>query len=376
MLNKVKNGRTFGDVLLIPNYSDVIPRDVCVKTKLTKSISLNMPIISAAMDTVSEDKMGIAMALNGGVAFIHKNLSIEQQAKMVANVKKFKFDSKAYPDACVDSEGKLIAGAAISIAENALERVQALVNAGVDVVSLDSAHGDSLNVISKVKLIKSRFPQLQLIAGNIATTSGAKHLIKAGVDGLKVGIGPGSICTTRIVSGIGVPQLTAVASVYKYAKKKHIPIIADGGIKYSGDITKAIAAGADSVMLGGMLAATDEAPGKIMTIGGKKFKSYVGMGSMAAMKRGSSDRYFQNNQDVSKLVPEGVEAKLAYKGSVNNILYQLVGGLRSGMGYSGARTIEELKRKGKFVKITISGYNESHVHDLDIVEKAPNYHGK
>ncbi len=376
MLRKVKNGRTFGDVLLIPNYSNVIPRDVCVKTKLTKKISLNMPILSAAMDTVSEKEMGIAMALNGGVAFIHKNLSIEQQAAMIKGVKDHKFDSKKYPDACVDSKGRLIAGAAISIANNVLDRVKALVEAGVDVVSLDSAHGDSYNVISKVIAIKKAYPKLQLIAGNIATKSAAKHLIKAGVDGLKVGIGPGSICTTRIVSGVGVPQLTAVASVYSYAKRKHIPIIADGGIKYSGDITKAIAAGADSVMLGGMLAATDEAPGKIIKVGGKKFKSYVGMGSMIAMKRGSSDRYFQNNQDVSKLVPEGVEAKLAYKGSVEKILYQLVGGLRSGMGYSGARTIEELKKKGKFVKITISGFNESHVHDLDIVEKAPNYHGK
>ncbi len=376
MLKKVKNGRTFGDVLLIPNYSNVIPRDVCVKTRLTKKINLNIPIISAAMDTVSEDKMGIAMALNGGIAFIHKNLTIEQQAKMVVNVKKHKFSIKQYPDACIDSKGKLIAGAAISIANNCLERVKALVKAGVDVVSLDSAHGDSYNVISKVKMIKKQFPNLQLIAGNIATKSGAKHLIRAGVDGLKVGIGPGSICTTRIVSGIGVPQLTAVANVYKYAKLRRVPVIADGGIKYSGDITKAIAAGADSVMLGGMLAATDEAPGNIITIAGKKFKSYVGMGSMAAMKRGSSDRYFQNNQDVSKLVPEGVEAKLAYKGPVGNILYQLVGGLRSGMGYSGAKTINQLKKKGKFVKITISGYNESHVHDLDIVEKAPNYHGK
>lgn len=376
MLKKVKNGRTFGDVLLIPNYSNVIPRDVCVKTRLTKKINLNIPIISAAMDTVSEDKMGIAMALNGGIAFIHKNLTIEQQAKMVANVKKYKFNIKQYPDACVDAKGKLIAGAAISIANNCLDRVKALVKAGVDVVSLDSAHGDSYNVISKVKIIKKQFPNLQLIAGNIATKSGAKHLIRAGADGLKVGIGPGSICTTRIVSGIGVPQLTAVANVYKYAKFRRVPVIADGGIKYSGDITKAIAAGADSVMLGGMLAATDEAPGNIITIAGKKFKSYVGMGSMAAMKRGSSDRYFQNNQDVSKLVPEGVEAKLAYKGPVGNILYQLVGGLRSGMGYSGAKTINQLKKKGKFVKITISGYNESHVHDLDIVEKAPNYHGK
>lgn len=376
MLKNVQYGRTFGDVLLIPNYSDVIPRDVNVKTKLTKKISLNIPIISAAMDTVSEKDMGIAMALAGGIAFIHKNLSIEEQAEMIKTVKNFKFDKKKYPDANVDNKGKLIVGAAISIAANCITRVTALVSAGVDVVSLDSAHGDSYNVISKVKEIKAKFPELQLIAGNIATVSGAKHLVKAGVDGLKVGIGPGSICTTRIVSGVGVPQLTAVAKVYSYAKRKHIPVIADGGIKYSGDITKAIGAGADSVMLGEMLAATDEAPGKIITIGGKKFKSYVGMGSMAAMKRGSSDRYFQNNQDVSKLVPEGVEAKLAYKGPVGKILYQLVGGLRSGMGYSGARTIEELKKKAKFVKITISGYNESHVHDLDIVEKAPNYHGK
>ncbi|MDR0739993.1 MAG: IMP dehydrogenase [Mycoplasmataceae bacterium] len=372
----VKKGHTFGDVLLVPQYSDVVPREVSTKTKLTRNISLNIPIISAAMDTVTEDKMAIHMALNGGIGFIHKNLSLEHQANLVKKVKSFKVDSKKYPEANVDKQKHLIVGAAISIADNNIERTEALVKTGVDVLTIDSAHGDSFNVINAIKKIKRRFPNVQLIAGNIATKSGAINLIKAGVDALKVGIGPGSICTTRIISGVGVPQLTAIADVYEVATKKQIPIIADGGIKYSGDITKALAAGADSVMLGSLLAATDEAPGKIITINGKKYKSYVGMGSMAAMKRGSSDRYFQNNMDHSKLVPEGVEAALLYKGSVDNIIYQLIGGLRSGMGYCGAKNIAVLKKKAKFVKITISGFNESHVHHLDFVKEAPNYHGK
>jgi IMP dehydrogenase len=376
LTDHLKKGCTFGDVLLVPQYSDVIPREVSTKTRLTKKINLNIPIISAAMDTVTEDEMAIQMALNGGIGFIHKNLTPEVQAKYVTNVKKHKVEFKKYPDANVDHHKRLVVGAAISIANNNIERARLLVKAGVDVLTIDSAHGDSLNVIKAVKLIKQKFPHVQLIAGNIATESGAKHLIAAGADGLKVGIGPGSICTTRIISGVGVPQLTAIADVYKVAKKKNIPIIGDGGIKYSGDITKALAAGADCVMLGSMLAATDEAPGDVTIINGKSYKSYVGMGSMAAMKRGSSDRYFQNNMDAKKLVPEGVEAALLYKGSVDNILYQLVGGLRSGMGYCGSKTIDILKKKAQFVKISISGFNESHVHHLDMVKEAPNYHGK
>jgi IMP dehydrogenase len=374
--NNIKKGHTFGDVLLVPQYSDVIPRQVSTKTKLTRKLSLNIPIISAAMDTVTEGKMAIHMALNGGIGFIHKNLTPQAQAKVVAQVKQAKVDLKKYPDANCDAKGRLLVGAAISIANNNIERTKLLVAASVDVLTIDSAHGDSLNVVNAIKTIKKTFPHVQLIAGNIATKSGALHLINAGVDALKVGIGPGSICTTRIISGVGVPQLTAIADVYAVTSKKQIPIIADGGIKYSGDITKALAAGADSVMLGSMLAATDEAPGKIINIDGKKFKSYVGMGSMIAMKRGSSDRYFQNNMDASKLVPEGVEAALLYKGHVDNILYQLVGGLRSGMGYCGAKDIPTLKQKAEFVKITISGFNESHVHHLDFVKEAPNYHGK
>lgn len=376
LTDKLKKGCTFGDVLLMPQYSDVVPREVSTKTRLTKKINLNIPIVSAAMDTVTEDKMAIQMALNGGIGFIHKNLTPEAQAKCVANVKNAKVDHKKYHDANCDKHGKLMVGAAISIANNNIERAHLLIKAGVDVLTIDSAHGDSLNVIKAVKLIKQKFPKIQLIAGNIATVSGAKHLIAAGVDALKVGIGPGSICTTRIISGVGVPQLTAIADVWKIARAKNIPIIGDGGIKYSGDITKALAAGADCVMLGSMLAATDEAPGAIITVNGKKYKSYVGMGSMAAMKRGSSDRYFQNNMDAKKLVPEGVEAALLYKGSVDNILYQLVGGLRSGMGYCGSKTIDVLKKKAEFVKISISGFNESHVHHLDMVKEAPNYHGK
>lgn len=373
---KIKSGLTYGDVLLMPQYSQVIPKNVTTNSRLTKTIKLNIPIISAAMDTVTEADMAIAMALNGGVGFIHKNLSIEQQVSHVAKVKSYVVNIAKYPLANVDSSNKLVVGAAVSIANNNIERVQALINVGVDVITIDSAHGDSLNVISAIKNIKDKFPKIQLVAGNVATKSGAKHLIHAGVDAIKVGIGPGSICTTRIISGVGVPQLSAISEVYKYAKRKNIPIIADGGIRYSGDITKALAAGADCVMLGGLLAATSESPGKVITVGGKKYKSYVGMGSMAAMKRGSSDRYFQNNVDASKLVPEGVEASLKFKGSVSDILYQLIGGLRSGMGYCGAQNINELKKKAKFVGITISGYNESHVHHLDSIKDAPNYHGK
>jgi IMP dehydrogenase len=372
---KIKSGYTFGDVLLVPRYSDVIPREVSTKTRLTKRLSLNIPIVSAAMDTVTESDMAIAMALNGGIGFIHKNLSIQQQAKEVLKVKNYKFD-RANGIANIDTTGHLLVGAAVSIADTVLERVDELVKVGVDVITLDSAHGDSTNVIRTLKRIKNNFPKLQIIAGNIATTSAAKHLIKAKADGLKVGIGPGSICTTRVISGVGVPQLTAIRDVCKYAHRHKIPIIADGGIRFSGDITKAIAAGADCVMLGGMLAATQEAPGKIVTIKGKKYKSYVGMGSMAAMQRGSSDRYFQNNMDISKLVPEGVEAALLYKGPVGNVLYQLIGGLRSGMGYCGAKNIKTLRRHAEFVKISISGYNESHVHHLDVIKEAPNYHGK
>jgi IMP dehydrogenase len=374
--DNIEKGHTFGDVLLVPQYSDVTPREVSTKTKLTKQLNLNIPIVSAAMDTVTEAKMAIHMALNGGLGFIHKNLTPDKQAVLVTEVKKTKVDSNKYPDANVDAKGRLLVGAAISIANNNIERATLLVKAGVDVLTIDSAHGDSLNVVNAVKLIKKQFPHIQLIAGNIATKSGAEHLIKAGADGLKVGIGPGSICTTRIISGVGVPQLTAIVDVYKVAKRYGVPIIADGGIKYSGDITKALGAGADCVMLGSMLAATTESPGEIINIGDKQYKSYVGMGSMIAMKRGSSDRYFQNNMDASKLVPEGVEAALLYKGSVDDILYQLVGGLRSGMGYCGAVNIPTLKKKAKFVKITISGYNESHIHHLDMVKEAPNYHGK
>ena len=373
---KVKSGYTFGDILLIPKHSNVIPSDVNVKTKLSSKINLNIPIVSAAMDTISEDKMAISMALNGGLAFIHKNLSIQKQSEMVRKVKKHKINFKKYPDAAIDKKNRLLVGAAISISKDALDRVKALVEAEVDILTLDSAHGDSYNVVTKIKEIKAKYPNIILVAGNIATKKAAKNLIKAGADCLKVGIGPGSICTTRIISGVGVPQLTAVFDVVSYAKKKKIPVIADGGIKYSGDITKALAIGADCVMLGSMLAGTDETPGKVITIKGKKFKEYVGMGSLAAMNRGSSDRYFQNNQAPSKFVPEGVEAKMLCKGPVDNVLYQIIGGLKSGMGYCGAKDIKELKKRSSFVYISISGFNESHVHDLDITLNSPNYHGK
>ncbi|MDR0545351.1 MAG: IMP dehydrogenase, partial [Mycoplasmataceae bacterium] len=303
LVKKIKKGYTFGDVLLVPQYSSVIPRDVTTKTRLTNKISLNIPIISAAMDTVTESKMAIHMALNGGIGFIHKNLTPQQQAQQVKIVKQHRFNLKDYPYANVDHRQQLIVGAAISIGLANIDRVKLLIAAGVDVLSIDSAHGDSQNVVEAVKLIKRTFPKVQLVAGNVATSSATLRLIKAGADAIKVGIGPGSICTTRIISGVGVPQLSAIADAYSVAKKYNIPIVGDGGIKYSGDITKALAAGADCVMLGSMLAATEEAPGKIITINGKKYKQYVGMGSMIAMKRGSSDRYFQNNMEASKLVP-------------------------------------------------------------------------
>lgn len=373
---RLKKGLTFGDVLLVPQYSKHLPKDVSLKTKLTKKINLNIPIISAAMDTVTEDKMAIAIALCGGIGIIHKNASIDQQADMVKRVKTFKADVKKYPNANLDKNNKLLVGAAISISNSTIERARALIKAGVDVLSIDSAHGDSLNVLKTIKQIKSVFPKIQLIAGNIATKQAAKNLIRAGADALKVGIGPGSICTTRVISGVGVPQLTAIDDVVSVAKLKGIPVIGDGGIRYSGDITKALAVGASCVMLGSLLAATDEAPGETFMQNGKKYKTYNGMGSIAAMKRGSSDRYFQSNTEASKLVPEGVEAALLHKGTVHAIIYQLLGGIRSGMGYCGAPTIPALTKKAKFVKISISGFNESHVHHLDIIKDAPNYHGK
>ncbi|MBQ5917008.1 MAG: IMP dehydrogenase [Lachnospiraceae bacterium] len=476
----IGEGITFDDVLLVPQYSEVTPNLVDLSTYLTKSIKLNIPMMSAGMDTVTEHRMAIAMARQGGIGIIHKNMSVEAQAEEVDKVKrsengvitdpfslspehtlqdanelmgkfrisgvpitengklvgiitnrdlKFETDftkkikesmtseglitakqgitleeAKAilaksrkeklplvdddfnlkglitikdiekqikYPLAAKDAQGRLLCGAAVGITRNVMERVEALVNAKVDVIVLDSAHGHSKNIIEAVKEIKAKFPELQVIAGNVATAAATKDLIEAGADAVKVGIGPGSICTTRIVAGIGVPQISAVMDCYEAAKEYGVPIIADGGIKFSGDMTKAIAAGANVCMMGSMFAGCDEAPGTFELYQGRKYKVYRGMGSIAAMENGSKDRYFQT--DAKKLVPEGVEGRVAYKGTLEDTVFQLMGGLRAGMGYCGAPTIEDLKTNGQFVKISAASLKESHPHDIHITKEAPNY---
>ncbi len=476
----IGEGITFDDVLLVPSYSEVTPNMIDLGTNLTKKIRLNVPIMSAGMDTVTEHRMAIAMARQGGIGIIHKNMSIEAQAEEVDKVKRsengvitdpfflspehtladandlmakfrisgvpitegkklvgiitnrdLKFETDytkkikecmtseklitakvgitlpeakkiladarveklpivdddfnlkglitikdiekqiKYPLSAKDSQGRLLCGAAVGITANVLERVEALVKAKVDCIVIDSAHGHSKNIIETLKKIKAEYPDLQVIAGNIATGEAAKALIEAGVDAVKVGIGPGSICTTRVVAGIGVPQISAVMDVYETAKEYGIPVIADGGIKFSGDLTKAIAAGADVCMMGSMFAGCDEAPGDYELFQGRKYKVYRGMGSIAAMENGSKDRYFQT--DAKKLVPEGVEGRVAYKGLVEDTVFQLMGGLRSGMGYCGTKTIQELKENGRFVKITSASLKESHPHDIHITKEAPNY---
>ena len=476
----IGEGITFDDVLLVPAYSEVIPNQVDVSTYLTKKIRLNIPFMSAGMDTVTEHRMAIAMARQGGIGIIHKNMSIEAQAEEVDKVKrseygvitdpfylspentlkdadelmakfrisgvpitegkklvgiitnrdlKFEEDysrkikecmtsehlvtakegvtmeeakrilAKArveklpivdddfnlkglitikdiekqikYPNSAKDSQGRLLCGAAIGITANVLERTEALVKAKVDVVVLDSAHGHSANVIRCVKMIKEKFPELQVIAGNVATAEATRSLIEAGADAVKVGIGPGSICTTRVVAGIGVPQITAVMDCYEVAKEYGVPIIADGGIKYSGDVTKALAAGGSVCMMGSMFAGCDESPGSFELYQGRKYKVYRGMGSIAAMENGSKDRYFQS--DAKKLVPEGVEGRVAYKGYVEDTVFQLLGGLQAGMGYCGAHSVKELQENGRFIKITAAALRESHPHDIHITKEAPNY---
>jgi len=475
-----KEGLTFDDVLLIPGHSKVMPQDVDVSTRLTKNIRLETPIMSAGMDTVTESRMSIAMAREGGIGIIHKNMTIEEQARMVDRVKrsehgiitdpfflspehkisdalsimehyhisgvpitegtklvgiltnrdirfetdfeqpikhimtteklvtapvgttmeqamqilrKYKIEklplvdndynlmglitikdiekTQRYPHAAKDRGGRLIVGAAVGIARNTMERVKALTDAGVDVVVVDTAHGHSEGVIRMVAQIKEKFPNVELIAGNVATGEATEALIKVGADAIKVGIGPGSICTTRVVAGIGIPQITAVIDCAEAAKKYDVPIIADGGIKYSGDIVKAIAAGADVVMMGNLLAGTDESPGEEVMLQGRRYKVYRGMGSMGAMVEGSSDRYFQ--EDAQKLVPEGIEGRTPYKGSVSETVFQLIGGLRAGMGYCGVVNIEELKTTTRFIKISNAGLTESHPHDVFITKEAPNY---
>ena len=482
----VQEALTFDDVLLVPAHSTVLPRDVEMKTQLTRGISLNIPLISAAMDTVTESRLAIAIAQEGGIGIIHKNMTAEQQAREVRRVKKYesgvikdpitvspdisirdvmaltraknisgvpvvdgdelvgivtsrdlrfetRFDepvskvmtpkerlitvsenadqkeaiallhkhriekvlvvngdfhlrgmitvkdiqkAKDYPQACKDEQERLRVGAAVGTGHGTEERVAALVNAGVDVIIVDTAHGHSQGVLDRVRWVKQNFPGVQVIGGNIATAAAAKALIDAGADAVKVGIGPGSICTTRIVAGVGVPQITAVSNVAEALKGTGVPIIADGGVRYSGDVAKVLAAGAYSVMLGGLFAGTEEAPGEVELYQGRSYKSYRGMGSLGAMaqQQGSSDRYFQEETDkVEKLVPEGIEGRVPYKGSLFAIIHQLLGGIRASMGYTGSRTIADLHERAEFVRVTNAGMRESHVHDVTITKEAPNY---
>ena len=486
MLRIVDQALTFDDVLLVPDHSDILPKDVDLKTRLTQNLTLNIPLLSAAMDTVTESRMGIALSELGGIGIIHKNLSIQAQAAEVRKVKKYESGivrdpitirpdnevgeliqltnelnisgmpvvdndelvgivtsrdfryqenhsakvseimtpkerlitakegespdvikkllqvnriekilliddsfkltglvtlkdinkSLDFPNAARDAEGRLLVGAAIGTKLDTLDRCQALIDAGVDVLVLDSAHGHSDGVLNQIKVVKSNFPNIQVIGGNVATGEGALALVEAGADAVKVGIGPGSICTTRIVTGVGVPQITAVAQVADALKKQDIPIIADGGIRFSGDIAKAIAAGGHSIMLGSVLAGTEEAPGDLELYQGRSYKSYRGMGSIGAMSgdQGSTDRYFQDSaQATEKLVPEGIEGRVPYKGWLQAVIHQMIGGLRQSMGYTGSHDIATMRTKPKFVQITAAGVNESHVHDVSVTKEAPNY---
>lgn len=481
----IQKALTFDDVLLVPAFSNVLPRDTSLKTQVTRKISLNMPLLSAAMDTVTEGRLAIAMAQLGGVGIIHKNLTAAEQAREVAKVKRFESgvvrdpitvppqmkvrdvialtqqhgisgfpvvegpqligivtnrdlrfeerldeevrkimtprerlvtvkegtplaEAKAlmhshrlervlvvndafelrglmtvkditkqteHPDACKDEHGKLRAGAAVGVGPENEERVELLSAAGVDIIVVDTAHGHSQGVLERVRWVKQNYPHIEVIGGNIATAAAAKALVEYGADGVKVGIGPGSICTTRIVAGVGVPQITAVANVSDALRGSGVPVISDGGVRFSGDVSKALAAGADAVMMGSMLAGTEESPGDVFLFQGRQFKSYRGMGSVGAMKDGAADRYFQDNSaNIDKLVPEGIEGQVAYKGSVNAILFQVVGGVRASMGYCGCRNIAEMHDKAEFVQITGAGMRESHVHDVQITKEAPNYH--
>ncbi len=372
-----KKGLTFDDVLLIPAESHVLPNEVKLDTKLAPNLQLHIPLISAGMDTVTEGNMAIAMAENGGLGVIHKNLSIEAQVEEVKKAKRKTVDPNL-PHPAVDNQGRLLATAAVGVTSDTFERAESLLEAGADAIVIDTAHGHSAGVLRKIKEIREHFPNATLIAGNVATGEGTAALFDAGVDVVKVGIGPGSICTTRIVAGVGVPQITAIYDAASVAQKYGKKIIADGGIKYSGDVVKALAAGGNAVMLGSMFSGTTEAPGAIFTNEGKQFKSYRGMGSVGAMSQqhGSSDRYFQGGvNEANKLVPEGVEALVPYKGDVSNIIYQIDGGLRAGMGYVGAGTIEELIENSQFVQITNAGLRESHPHDIQMAKEAPNYGG-
>ncbi|NUG66988.1 guanosine monophosphate reductase [Lactobacillus mellis] len=377
MLNRsdkfTKLGLTFDDVLLIPAASDVLPREVNTSTQLGSNLNLKIPVLSAGMDTVTEAPMAIALAQLGGLGVIHKNMSIAAQVEQVSQVKK---RASLASKSAVDADDHLLVAAAVGINDDTFTRTQALIDAGVDAIVIDTAHGHSQGVLTKIAEIRATYPQQTIIAGNVATASGTKALFDAGVDVVKVGIGPGSICTTRVIAGVGVPQITAVFDAAAVAQDYGKQIIADGGIKYCGDIVKALAAGGNAVMLGNMLAGTTQAPGDVLTDEkGNQFKAYRGMGSVAAMKDGSSDRYFQSKvHEAKKLVPEGIEGKLPYKGDVEDIIYQIVGSLRSGMGYVGARTVNDLINQAQFIQITNAGLTESHPHDITITKQSPNYH--
>ena len=373
-----KQGITFDDVLLIPAESHVLPNEVDLSTQLAPNLKLNIPLISAGMDTVTEGKMAAAMAKMGGLGVIHKNLSIKAQADEVRLAK----NTEITPEdkhAAVDANGKLLVAAAVGVTSDTFERAEALFEAGADAIVIDTAHGHSAGVLRKIKEIRDHFPEKTLIAGNVATAEGTRALFEAGVDVVKVGIGPGSICTTRVVAGVGVPQLTAVYDAANVAREFGKPIIADGGIKYSGDVVKALAAGGNAVMLGSMLSGTEEAPGDVQQgSDGRLVKSYRGMGSVGAMaqQHGSSDRYFQGGvNEANKLVPEGIEAVVSYKGTVRNVVYQILGGLRSGMGYCEAENIQKLIDTAQFVRISNAGLRESHPHDVMMSKPAPNYGG-
>lgn len=366
-----KDALTFDDVLLVPQYSEITPDMADVSTKLTNTFKMNVPFLSAAMDTVSEHKLVTALALAGGLGVIHKNMSIADQAKEVEMVKNYEFDNEKYKRALIDKKGRLCVGAAIGVTADMMDRVHALLDAGVDVFVLDSAHGDSKNIINAIKNLRLEYPSMELIAGNVATYEGALDLMKAGASAVKVGMGPGSICTTRIIAGIGVPQLQAVMDCARASKEMNIPIIADGGIKYSGDVVKALAAGANTVMLGGLFATCEEAPGDIYESNGKKYRTYRGMGSIEAMAKGSTDRYFQIGH--KKFVAEGVQGIVEVKTTVEELVFQLIGGLKAGMGYCGSKDIPTLQEKGTFIKITNNALLESHPHDISIDKGEPNY---
>ena len=370
-----KKGLTFDDVLLIPAESHVLPNEVDLSTQLADNLKLHIPLISAGMDTVTEGPMAIAMALQGGLGVIHKNMSIQAQAGEVANVKSVVVPASA-TKAAVDDQNRLLCAAAVGVTSDTFERAEALLKAGADAIVIDTAHGHSAGVLRKIKEIRDHFPDVTLIAGNVATGEATAALFDAGVDVVKVGIGPGSICTTRVVAGVGVPQITAIYDAATVAREYGKPIIADGWIKYSGDVVKALAAGGNAVLLGSMLSGTTEAPGEVFEDHGKKYKAYRGMGSVGAMAQahGSSDRYFQGGvNEANKLVPEGIEARVEYKGDVSDIVFQIDGGLRSGMGYVGAPDIPTLINKAQFVQITNAGLRESHPHDVQITKAAPNY---